>query len=31
MSFAGIRDKVRAGEPLSLADGVALFQHPNLL
>jgi len=31
VSFAGIRDKVRAGEPLSLADGVALFQHPNLL
>ena len=31
MSFAGIRDKVRAGEPLSLDDGVALYQHPNLL
>ncbi len=29
--FAAIRDKVRAGEPLGLADGVALFRHPNLL
>jgi aminodeoxyfutalosine synthase len=27
----GIRDKVRDGEPLSLEDGVALFEHPNLL
>ena len=26
-----IRDKVRAGEPLSLDDGVALYEHPNLL
>ena len=26
-----IRDKVRDGEPLTLADGVALFEHPNLL
>ena len=26
-----IRDKVRAGEPLSLEDGVALYEHPNLL
>jgi aminodeoxyfutalosine synthase len=29
--LAAIRDKVRAGEPLSLADGVALYEHPNLL
>jgi aminodeoxyfutalosine synthase len=26
-----IRDKLRGGEPLSLEDGVALFEHPNLL
>jgi aminodeoxyfutalosine synthase len=26
-----IRDKVRAGEPLSLEDGVALYEHPNPL
>jgi aminodeoxyfutalosine synthase len=31
MSFFAIRDKVRAGEPLGFDDGVALFQHPNLL
>jgi aminodeoxyfutalosine synthase len=31
MSFSAIRDKVRAGEPLGFDDGVALFQHPNLL
>src|SRR5204863_2762814 len=31
VSFAAIRDKVRAGEPLSLADGVALYEHPNLI
>ena len=30
-SFAAIRDKVRAAEPLTLEDGVALFHHPNLL
>jgi aminodeoxyfutalosine synthase len=30
-AFAAIRDKVRAGEPLSLEDGVALYGHPNLL
>ena len=30
-TFAAIRDKVRAGEPLTHDDGVALFQHPNLL
>ncbi len=30
-SFAAIRDKVRAAEPLSLEDGVALFRHPNPL
>jgi aminodeoxyfutalosine synthase len=29
--FAAIQAKVRAGEPLSLEDGVALFAHPNLL
>jgi aminodeoxyfutalosine synthase len=29
--FSGIRDKVRDGEPLTLEDGVALFEHPNLL
>ena len=31
MPFLEIKDKVRAGEPLGFADGVALFQHPNLL
>src|SRR5262249_54011437 len=30
-SLNDIRAKVRASEPLSLEDGVALFQHPNLL
>lgn len=30
-SLHSIRDKVRAGEALSLEDGVALFEHPNLL
>ena len=30
-SFAQIRDKVRALEPLSFDDGVALYRHPNLL
>jgi len=31
VTFAAIRDKVRAGEPLSREDGVALYEHPNLL
>ncbi len=31
MSFSEIKDKVRAGEPLGFADGIALFHHPNLL
>ena len=31
MSFASIRDKVRAVEPLSLEDGVALYEYPNLM
>jgi aminodeoxyfutalosine synthase len=26
-----IQEKVRSGEPLSLEDGLALFEHPNLL
>jgi aminodeoxyfutalosine synthase len=30
-TFAAIRDKVRAGEPLSHDDGVALYHHPNLM
>jgi aminodeoxyfutalosine synthase len=30
-TLAAIRDKVRAGEPLGLDDGVALYRHPNLL
>ncbi len=30
-TFAQIRDKVRASEPLSLEDGVALYQHHNLM
>jgi hypothetical protein len=29
--FKDIKDKVRAGEPLDFDDGMALFQHPNLL
>jgi aminodeoxyfutalosine synthase len=29
--FAGIRDKVRDGRPLTRDDGVALFHHPNLM
>jgi len=29
--FASIRDKVRASEPLSQEDGVALYEHPNLM
>jgi len=31
MSFAEIKDKVRAGEALGFDDGVELFQHPSLL
>jgi len=31
VTFTAIREKVRAGEPLSADDGVALFNHPNLL
>jgi len=31
VTFAAIRDKVRAGEPLSLEDGVALYEHPNFM
>jgi aminodeoxyfutalosine synthase len=30
-SFAEIREKVRASEPLSFEDGVALYHHPNLM
>jgi len=30
-SFNQIRDKVRAAETLSFEDGVALYQHPNLM
>jgi aminodeoxyfutalosine synthase len=30
-TLAVIRDKVHAGEPLGLDDGVALYRHPNLL
>lgn len=30
-SFTDIQAKVRSGEPLSLEDGRALFEHPNLL
>jgi aminodeoxyfutalosine synthase len=30
-SLAAIRDKIETGEPLALADGVALFAHPNLM
>ncbi|HEX3695041.1 MAG TPA: aminofutalosine synthase MqnE [Polyangia bacterium] len=29
--ITSIRDKVRAGEPLSFDDGVALYRHPNLI
>jgi len=29
--MCSIQDKVRGGEPLSLEDGVALFEHPNVL
>ncbi|HEY2903715.1 MAG TPA: aminofutalosine synthase MqnE [Polyangia bacterium] len=29
--FTSIRDKVRAAEPLSFDDGVALYNHPNLI
>lgn len=29
--FKDIKNKVRAGEPLDFDDGMALFQHPNLL
>jgi aminodeoxyfutalosine synthase len=31
VTIGAIREKVRAGEPLSADDGVALFHHPNLL
>ncbi len=31
MSLAGIASKVREGVPLSHADGLALYQHPNLM
>jgi len=31
VSFAQIRDKVRAAEALSFDDGVALYRHPNLM
>ena len=31
MQLSDIEDKVRAGIPLDLQDGVDLFQHPNLL
>ena len=31
MRFAEIRDKVSAGEPLDRQDGIALYQHANLL
>ncbi|HEY0715300.1 MAG TPA: aminofutalosine synthase MqnE [Polyangia bacterium] len=30
-SFAAIAEKVRAQQPLDFDDGVALFQHPNLM
>jgi aminodeoxyfutalosine synthase len=30
-SFAAIKEKVRLGQRLSFEDGVALYQHPNLL
>ncbi|HTB59883.1 MAG TPA: aminofutalosine synthase MqnE, partial [Polyangia bacterium] len=30
-SFPEIRDKVRSAETLSFEDGVALYQHPNLM
>jgi aminodeoxyfutalosine synthase len=31
VSFTSIRDKIRDGEALTLEDGVALFEHKNLL
>ena len=31
MSFSAIASKVREGVPLSHADGLALYQHPNLM
>jgi aminodeoxyfutalosine synthase len=31
VSFSRIRDKIRDGEPLALEDGVALYEHRNLL
>ena len=31
MSFSAIASKVREGVPLSQADGLALYQHPNLM
>jgi aminodeoxyfutalosine synthase len=31
VSFSQLASKVQAGAPLSLADGVALYNHPNLL
>ena len=30
-SLQAIRERVRAAEPLSFEDGVALYHHPNLL
>ncbi len=30
-AFAQIRDKIQAGQPLTLEDGVALYQHHNLM
>jgi aminodeoxyfutalosine synthase len=30
-ALSNIRDKLKTGEPLSLEDGVALYEHPNLL
>jgi aminodeoxyfutalosine synthase len=30
-AFASIRDKVRAGQPLSFDDGMTLYHHPNLV
>jgi len=31
IAFVNIRDKVRAGAPLSFDDGMTLYQHPNLV
>src|SRR5262252_10259159 len=31
VTFSRIRDKIRDGEPLALEDGVALYEHRNLL